>query len=77
MLPELIDCLKDQDVFYRLKDILLERLEALKPSDKESSQSDRVDDETLESQETINTLIDLITKDVDALASDNEQLVKS
>lgn len=77
MLPELIDCLKDQDVFYRLKDILLERLEALKPSDKESSQSDRVDEKTLESQETINTLIDLITKDVDALAFDNEQLVKS
>ena len=77
MLPELIDCLKDQDVFYRLKDILLERLEALKPSDKESSQSDRVDDKTLESQETISTLIDLLTKDVDALASDNEQLVKS
>jgi hypothetical protein len=77
MLPELIDCLKDQDVFYRLKDILLERLEALKPSDKESSQSDRVDDKTLESQETISTLIDLLTKDVDALASDNEELVKS
>jgi hypothetical protein len=77
MLPELIDSLKDQDVFYRLKDILLERLEALKPSDKESSQSDRVDDKTLESQETISTLIDLLTKDVDALASDNEELVKS
>ena len=77
MLPELIDCLKDQDVFYRLKDILLERLEALKPSDKESSQSDRVDDKTLESQETISTLIDLLTKDVDALASDYEELVKS
>lgn len=77
MLPELIDCLKDQDVFYRLKDILLERLEALKPSDKESSQSDRVDEKTLESQETISTLIDLLTKDVDALATDNEELVKS
>jgi hypothetical protein len=77
MLPELIDCLKDQDVFYKLKDILLERLEALKPSDKESSQSDRVDEKTLESQETISTLIDLLTKDIDALATDNEELVKS
>jgi len=36
-----------------------------------------VDDKTLESQETISTLIDLLTKDVDALASDNEELVKS
>ncbi len=77
MLPELVDCLKDQEVFFRLKDILLERLEALKSSDKESSQSDKQDDKTLETQETISLLIDLLTKDVEALSLDNEQLVKA
>ena len=77
MLPELVDCLKDQEVFFRLKDILLERLEALKSSDKESSQSDKKDDKTLETQETISLLIDLLTKDVEALSLDNEQLVKA
>jgi len=77
MLPELVDCLKNQEVFFRLKDILLERLEALKLSDKESSQSDKQDDKTLENQETINLLIDLLTKDVEALSLENEQLVKA
>ena len=77
MLPELVDCLKNQEVFFRLKDILLERLEALKLSDKESSQSDKQDDKTLETQETINLLIDLLTKDVEALSLENEQLVKA
>jgi len=77
MLPELVDCLKDQEVFFRFKDILLERLEALKSSDKESSQSDKQDNKTLETQETINLLIDLLTKDVEALSLDNEQLVKA
>ena len=77
MLPELVDCLKDQEVFFRFKDILLERLEALKSSDKESSQSDKQDDKTLETQETISLLIDLLTKDVEALSLDNEQLVKA
>lgn len=77
MLPELVDCLKNQEVFFRLKDILLERLEALKLSDKESSQPDKQDDKTLETQETINLLIDLLTKDVEALSLENEQLVKA
>ena len=77
MLPELVDCLKNQEVFFRLKDILLERLEALKLSDKESSQSDKQDDKTLETQETINLLIDLLTKDVEALSLENEQLFKA
>jgi hypothetical protein len=49
----------------------------LKLSDKESSQSDKQDDKTLENQETINLLIDLLTKDVEALSLENEQLVKA
>jgi hypothetical protein len=77
MLPELVDCLKDQEVFFRFKDILLERLEALKSSDKESSQSDKKNEKTLETQETISLLVDLLTKDAEALSFDNEQLVKA
>lgn len=49
---------------------------ALKFNDKESSQSDKGDLKAMKHQETVSSLINLLSKDVVALTTENEELVR-
>ena len=49
---------------------------ALKFNDKESSQSDKGDLKAMKHQETVSSLINLFSKDVVALTTENEELVR-
>lgn len=48
----------------------------MKFNDKESSQSDKGDLKAMKHQETVSSLINLFSKDVVALTTENEELVR-